>query len=63
MRIRHAEYSFDSPHLPLEEINPRPSILDQANLAKQCRVVEYSILNVKTAPHKASSRVNKVAKI
>ena len=53
MRIRHAEYSFESPHLSLEEMNPRPSILDQANLGKQCGFVEYSFLIVKTAPHKA----------
>ena len=63
MRIRRVEYSFECFHLSLAEMNRGPSILDPVNLAKQCRSVEYSFLTVKTAPRKASSRVNRVAKI
>ena len=64
MRIRRVEYSFECFHLSLAEMNRGSSILDPVNLAKQCRsVYKYSFLTVKTAPRKASSRVNKVAKI
>ena len=31
---------LEFPHLSLEEMNLEPSILEQANLAKQCRLVE-----------------------
>ena len=63
MRIRRVENNFECFHLSLAEINRGPSIVDPVNLAKQCRSVEYIFLTVKTAPRKALSRVNRVAKI
>ena len=46
MRIRRVEYSFEYFHLSLEEMNREPSILDEVNLAKQCRSVVYSFFTV-----------------
>ena len=62
MRIRRPEHRLEFPHLLLEETSLEPPILNQANLAEPCRFVECRSLTVKKAPHKASGRVNKMAK-
>ena len=63
VRVRRVECGFECFHLSRAEMNRGPSIMDPVNLDKQCRSVEYSFWTVKTAPRKASSRVNRVAKI